>query len=105
MFGSEVPLSSSGQKETFNTLIADVLGQECDYDVVKNIHETLNEMLEESKEDPEPLELERSDIKRIFEKSGVSEEKLTHFEENFEQAAGEKTSLLATNIANTKSLI
>ena len=89
-------------RDRFNTIITDVLGQACDYDVVKNIHETLNEMLEESKEEPQPLELEKNDIKRIFEKSGVPEDKLTHFEENYEQLAGERTSLLAANIANTK---
>lgn len=102
VFGSAAPLSAVDQKETFNTIITDVLGQACDYDVVKNIHETLNEMLEESKEEPQPLELEKNDIKRIFEKSGVPEDKLTHFEENYEQLAGERTSLLAANIANTK---
>ena len=46
--------------------------------------------------------MEKNDIKRIFEKSGVPEDKLTHFEENYEQLAGERTSLLAANIANTK---
>lgn len=38
-------------------------------------------------------------MKRLFELSGVPEEKLETFDQTFEAAAGEKASLLATNIA------
>ena len=58
MFGcSRIPLSADDQKETFNALLSDTLGEDCDYDVIKNIHETLNTRLEEFKDEPEPLEL------------------------------------------------
>ena len=45
-------LPADGQKEAFHALIAETLGTECDYSVVKNIHETLNEKLEEYKSEP-----------------------------------------------------
>ena len=54
LLGAILPLSAGGQKETFQTLIEETLGEERDYEVVKNIHENLYEMLEEKKDSPEP---------------------------------------------------
>ena len=69
---------------------------------VRNIHETLNDLIEEHKEEPEPLALDKTEMKKIFEKSGVDAEKMENFDRNFEENAGEKASLLASNIAETK---
>lgn len=104
LLGAKMPMSADIQKETFQMLIEDTLGEEGDYETVRNIHETLNDMLEENKEEPEPLSLDKTDVKKVFEKSGVSPEKMEEFDKNFEETAGEKTSLLAANIAETKKL-
>ena len=82
--------------------IADTLGEDRSYEIVKNIHENLNEMLEANKEDPEPLALAKPDVKRLLEESGVPSENLERFEEEYEHVAGEKTTLLASNITNTR---
>lgn len=103
MFGcSHIPLSSDTQKETFNTLISDTLGEDCDYGVVKNIHENLNIRLEEFKDEPEPLELGKQEVRRLLEDSGVPDEKMETFDHHYDQCAGEKTSFLASNIASTR---
>ena len=103
MFGCTlIPLTAESQKETFNYLIEDTLGEDCDYEVVKNIHEHLTEMVEETKDSPDPLVLTKPDVKRLFELSGVPEEKMETFDQTFEAAAGEKASLLATNIASVR---
>ena len=85
-------------------LLADTLGDRCGYEVVKNIHEELNEMLDEHerKEELEPLMLEKQDIRRLMEQSGASEESLESFEETFEAVSGDQPALLASNIANKK---
>ncbi len=98
----QVPLPAGFQKETFNTLVTETLGEECDYETIKNIHENLNEMIEEQKGNPEPVTLDKTEAKTLLEKSGVSEEKLAGFEEHFEEAAGENGKLMATNIAATR---
>ena len=103
MFGCTIiPLTAESQKETFNFLIEDTLGEDCDYEVVKNIHDHLTEMVEETKDSPDPLVLTKPDVKRLFELSGVPEEKMETFDQTFEAAAGEKASLLATNIASVR---
>ena len=103
ILGCNLPLSAGTQKETFQALIEETLGEDVDYEVVKNIHENLAEMIEEHKEIPEPLVLDKHQVKNLFEKSGVEEEKLTDFERLYDAAAGEDTALFVDNVANTRT--
>lgn len=103
ILGAVLPLSAGSQKETFQTLIEETLGEEADYEIVKNIHENLTEMIEEHKEIPEPLMLDKHQVKNLFEKSGVQEEKLNDFDKLYDTAAGEHTSLMVDNVANTRT--
>ena len=102
LLGAKMPMSANTQKETFQMLIEDTLGEDGDYETLRNIPDTLNDMIEEHKEEPEPLQLDKTDVRKVFEKSGVSSEKMECFDQNYEETAGEKTSLLATNITETK---
>ena len=102
LLGARMPMSANTQKETFQMLIEDTLGEDGDYETIRNIHDTLNDMIEEHKEEPEPLQLDKTDVRKVFEKSGVSSEKMECFDQNYEETAGEKTSLLATYITETK---
>ncbi len=102
VLGCEAPLSAGGQKETFQTLVEETLGEECEYEVVRNIHEKLNEMIEEKKDEPEPVVLDKAEVKRLLEYSGVEEERLSDFDERYDAAAGERAQLVAANLANTR---
>lgn len=103
ILGCTLPLTAGSQKETFQALIEETLGEDVDYEVVKNIHENLAEMIEEHKEIPEPLVLDKKQVKNLFEKSGVNEDKLTDFEQLYDAAAGEDTALFVNNVANTRT--
>lgn len=103
ILGCPLSLSAGVQKETFQTLIEQTLGEDCEYAVVKSIHENLTEMIEEHKEIPEPLTLGKTEVKHLLEKSGVEEEKLTDFEKLYDASAGEDTSLFVDNVASTRS--
>lgn len=102
VLGCNLPLSAGDQKETFQTIVEETLGDACDYEVVKNIHEKLNEMIEEKKDEPDPVVLDRAEVKRLLEYSGVEQEKLSSFEEKYEEAAGTDTCFVASNVANTR---
>lgn len=103
ILGCTMPLSAGTQKEAFQALIEETLGDEVEYEVVKNIHENLTEMIEEHKEIPEPLTLDKHQVKSLFEKSGVKEEKLADFDKLYDAAAGEDTSLFVNNVANVRT--
>ncbi len=102
VLGAGCVLSAGTQKESFQTMIADTLGEDCAYSVIRNIHENLNTLIEENQEADEPLALGKLEVKRLFSLSGVPQENLEHFDRDFEETVGEKASLLASNIASTK---
>lgn len=102
LLGCQMPLPAKSQKETFNAIVEESLGLDCDYEVVRNIHENLNQMVEENKEEPEPLSLDKTDMSRLLEKSGVDTEKIEVFENRFDETIGERETLMAANISNTR---
>lgn len=98
-----VPLPAKQQKETFTSLVNEAPGEEADLEIVKNIHENLEQIIEEKKqESPAPVMLDKTEMKDLLEKSGVKEEKLENFEEHFEMAAGEHGKLVASNVSSGK---
>ncbi len=105
LLGCEVPMSAGVQKETFQTLIKETLGEDCEYEIVKSIHEKLTDVMEEHKmkEIPEPLMLDKTEVKNLFTDSGVEEEKLVEFDRNYEKMTGENVSLLAANLISTRA--
>lgn len=103
LLGCELPMTASSQKETFNSLVADTLLTDCTFETVKTINETLNTLLEERKDDPEPIMLEKDDVKRLLYDNGASDEVLEHFDEQYEQTAGDlHAPLLVTNVVSTR---
>ena len=102
LLGCTFPIPAKEQKETFHALVEESLGTTCDYEMVKNLHENLNEMIEENRENPEPLELDKEDVKKILSSCGVSEKKIDVFEEKFTENIGEDQKLVADNIANLR---
>ena len=98
-----VPLPAKQQKETFTSLVNEALGEEADLEIVKNIHENLEQIIEEKKQESQaPVMLDKTEMKDLLEKSGVKEEKLENFEEHFEMAAGEHGKLVASNVSSGK---
>ena len=104
LFGGQIPIAIAEQKELFRLILEDTLEEERTYETVRNIHQELHGMLAENKEEPEPLVLEKKDVKKVLERSGVPHEKLEHFEQYFDENAGEDASFLAMNITETKKL-
>ncbi len=102
MLGCTFPLSAGSQKSTFHSVVVNTLGDECEYDVIRNIHDSLNEMVEEAKTAPEPPVLTKPEVKRLLANSGMTEEKIEQFDANFDHIAGEKTEFLITNITETR---
>ena len=104
VLGCTLPMTAGGQKETFQAIIQDTLGDECEFEVVKEIHEQLTELIEEKKDDETPLELGRNEVVNLLAASGVDNRKIEELENNFEEAAGGSMTqpLLASNVASTR---
>mgnify|MGYP001851059835 FL=1 len=102
LFGCPLPIPAKGQKETFSALVEETFGEDCGFEVAKTIHENLNRILEEKKDDPEPASLDKNQVERLLSDCGASREQLEHFAEEFDREAGEKASLMAANVASSR---
>lgn len=103
VLGCLAPMPAGDQKSTFQYLVSDTLGDNCNFETVKTLHDNLSEMMEEHKDEPEPLKLDKTDVKKLLSRSGADDEKLEDFDREFDAAAGEKASLLASNVVNTRT--
>ena len=59
-------------------------------------------MVEERKENPEPLTLDKTEVKKLLAEGGATEEKLQEFDTRFDDSVGEKTVLLASNVTSSR---
>lgn len=100
--GCTFQMSAGSQKDTFQSLVTYTLGEECEYDVIRNLHDNLQEILKETKDAPELPVLTKPEMKRLLAKSGANTDCMEHFDSNFDQIAGEKAEFLVTNIAETR---
>ena len=75
------------------------LGRDCDFENVKNLTDALDEMVKQSEDSEEPLELGKTEVRRILNDSGVKPQAMEQFEETFDQEVGEGKTFRAENIA------
>ncbi len=104
VLGCGIPMSAKSQKETFQAIVEETLGENCDFETVKNIHENLSELVEETKDEPVPLTLDKYQVKKLLENNGASQEKLKEFDERYKDVENApETSFVAANVVNTKT--
>lgn len=92
VFCTEPPMPAALQQETFRTLLAESLGDQCDYDVVQGISDRLREMVDNHKaqKDPEPLVVSKRVLSEVLRDCEVDEEKITAFAQQYEEDFGEQ---------------
>lgn len=103
--GCSAPLSYKAQQETFQDIIENTLGEQCDFETVKTIHENLNEYVEARKDAPEPPELDKMEMRKLLEDSGVKGEAIHAFDETFDTIVNteENPKFTAATVAGTRS--
>lgn len=104
VLGCGIPMSAKSQKENFQAIVEETLGENCDFEAVKNIHENLSELVEETKDEPVPLTLDKYQVKKLLENNGASQEKLKAFDERYKDVENtSEASFMAANVVNTKT--
>ena len=98
MLGCKLPLSAECQKEAFQALVEEVLGDDCSVESVKNIHEKLTKTVQKQEDNEEPMALGGEEVKTVFASSGVSNDKMEIFDQCFDEIIGRDTKLLLNNI-------
>ncbi|MEG2003109.1 MAG: DUF4317 domain-containing protein [Clostridia bacterium] len=104
VFKTEIPMPAALQKETFAAVLEQTVSEDCSYDVVQSIHGKFTEMIEDHKtaKEVEPLVISKKTVKNVLESCGVSDSRITSFEEKFDTEFGTDTKLAPQNIVDTK---
>jgi hypothetical protein len=105
LLGASLPMKQSDQASLFSSLVEETLGRDCDYDNVVSVQEAVSQMIEEHKDDPEPLQLEKADLRRVLSENGASQEVMETFDETFDEAVGEGGTLMAESLVPSGNLV
>jgi hypothetical protein len=105
VFNTELPMPAAEQKETFNSILAETVAEECSYDVVESVHSEISGIMAAHKEnrEEEPLVIGKSTVKDILKSCGVAEPKIEDFGEKYDEAFGEGAEISPQNIIDRKS--
>lgn len=100
IFAAEAKMPPASQKAAFSECLADALGEECSFDVIRSVHTQIDEMIAEKKEtkDPEPLVITKATVKNLLEGCGIGEEKIERVGEAFDESFGKNAELSPKNI-------
>lgn len=109
VLGCSKKMTAAEQKETFRSLLENTLGEECNYETVKKIHDKIQEKIQEDHDlsvqakddDLQPAELSKETIKEILNDSGVSEEKIGQMELEYDDRVKDQT-LYAENVVDKR---
>lgn len=106
IFQCQPPMPAAQQQETFHTLLQETLEQDCRFDIIQGVHESLLEMMEEHKANKEeaPLLISKRTVGAMLQSQGVPQEKVALFEARYDENFGEDCALPPKNIVDSKKL-
>ena len=105
LLGCPLPRARSEEQNVFREVIEIALGEDCDYENVKNVNEAVNRLVEEGKDEPEPVEITKGSLRAILYDNGADDEAVARLDKAYDELAGEdEAPILAENIAEPKKI-
>ncbi len=104
LFNAPIPKPAAQQKQSFEALLTTTLAEECSLDVVQTVHDELCQRIELHKESkvPEPLMISKEEVKDVLSSCGISEDKISKFSVEYDDAFGFEADLHPKNIIDNK---
>lgn len=104
LFGVNIPLSAGTQQSMFQKILGNVFENRVGYSIVIDVYDRLYELLEEGKDDPDPVTVGKYELRRILENSGAAEEVVERFEKEYEEFIGRDILLQVSNLVSSKGI-
>ena len=104
LLGCEFVLSFKNEKETFRNILGKVVGEELDYELITAVNDKIGELVDKTAHETEPATVGPNELKTILWESGVSQEKLEHVPQVFENSMGENK-LTAVNLIERRTVL
>ena len=103
LFGTAPPMSANDQKEAFDQLIEEALGDECGLEEMKELQGQIIDHIGSHQDSEDAGTLDMHGMRTVLVNSGIPEERLGSFEESFEQRLGRNGTLSLPNVFDAKS--
>lgn len=112
MFGAMPPLSAKTQADFFNTVVEETLGEDISLQDVMAINDNVRIMIRDHSQDDEPYLMDKKEIRKVFEKSGISSDTMEDFDWKYDEVVKnttdaedkDKTSIQASNLTGIKKI-
>ena len=105
IFNVDIPMPSPEKKETFEACLTQTLAEECNFNVMRAVHDQISEMIQEHKDSKqeEPLRLSKTTFGNVLETCGIDDQKVERFKEEFDERFGKNAELPPKSIIDTKT--
>lgn len=104
IFNTDLPMSAAEQKDNFDSCLKETLDEECDFEVMRSVHDQISDMVKEHKDTKQiqPLKLTKSEFKTVLECCGVDGEKVERFGNKFDEQFGKNAEIAPKSIVDVK---
>lgn len=102
--GCEFVMTANSEKETFQKILSNVVGEELDYDLITTVNDKICEFVDSYTHETEPAQVDANKLSSILWESGVSQDKLEVIPKVFETATENKP-LTAANLIDRKTVV
>lgn len=104
IFNVELPMSAAEKKDNFDSCLKETLAEECDFEVMRSVHDQIAEMVQQHKDtkQEEPLTLSKHSLKTVLEYCGVDNEKVEQFGKKFDEQFGNNAQVAPKSIVDVK---
>ncbi|MCR5774873.1 MAG: DUF4317 domain-containing protein [Lachnospiraceae bacterium] len=114
VLGAEPPMTAGAQADFFNTVVRETLGDEISLGDVMSINDNVRIMIRDHSDDPDPYLMDKKEIRKVFERSGIDNEVMEDFDWKYDEVVKENAEddeeanpesyIQATNIQGIKKI-
>lgn len=106
LFKLEAPMPAVRQREVFQEILRESLGEDCSFDTVSALQNNLARLIQLHKEDKEsePLTLSKNQLGEILRETGATDRQVACFCEAFQENFGENRRLSPGNLVDVKQI-
>lgn len=104
LLGCEFSMDCASEKEAFQTILNDAIGEDLDYEVITKVNDCIQKIVDENAHETEIPTIDSNKLSNILWESGISQDKLEDLPKVFEHVAGEKP-LTAVNLVDKKTVV
>lgn len=107
VFASELPMAADEQKDTFGDVLRGSVADQCSFELVQTVRDHISDVVETYKKDKfadEPPTITKTELCDLLRGSGITEDHITAFAEDYDESFGKGTALTPENLMDLKKL-